>query len=476
MVGGRPDWCVSRQRSWGVGIPAFYCTDCGTAILTKESVGAVVALVEREGSDVWYERTPEEILPDGFACFKCGADKTKLRKETDVLDVWFDSGSTNRAVLENPAHWPDLAAPAEVYLEGGDQHRGWFNSSLMIAAATRGRAPYRQVVTNGWTLDEKGHAMHKSLGNVISPHVVTEKYGAEIVRLWVASQNFMEDTRCGENVLKQVSEMYRRIRNTFRFLVNNLYDFDPAVNAVPTANMEELDQWVIEQLGNIVVRSTEAYEKYEFHRVYQEVLNFCSVELSAFYLDVIKDRLYASGKDWKARRSAQTALHTLAETLARLLAPVLPHTAEEVWDYLKLSDKAESIHLSAFPEGQVGTKHSQHWLHVLAARERVKKGLEEARQQGKIGNPLKAHVTLNVVPLMAEKLKPFEAQLPSLFLVSQVEVNVHKRTGEADFADLDVNVAAADGPECARCWLVKTDVGVNAAYPELCGRCADAMA
>ncbi len=463
MVANRPDWCVSRQRSWGVGIPAFYCNSCGEHILTRESVHAVANLVRRESSDAWYAATPEEILPTGFACPKCGAGVAELRKETDVLDVWFDSGSTNRAVLENTAHWPDLQWPAEVYLEGGDQHRGWFNSSLMIGVATKGSAPYRSVITNGWTLDENGEAFSKSKGNGVNPLTVIEKYGADIVRWWVVSQNFMEDTRCGENLLKQVSEMYRRVRNTFRFLVNNLYDFDPSVNRVPEAEMEELDIWALEQLNRVVQTGENAYNRYEFHRVYQSVINFCSVELSAFFLDVLKDRLYASAADSKERRSAQTAMHRIAETLARLLAPILPHTTEEVWGYLKIEDMPESVHLAALPSAHSSDEAlTARWTPLLEARETVKKAIEEARQSGKIGNPLEARISL---PASYSALASFGDKLPSLFLVSQVAI------GETDA----IEVAPAVGVKCARCWLIKTDVGTAPEYPELCARCAEAM-
>ena len=477
MVSGRPDWCVSRQRSWGVGIPAFYCDDCGNAILEKRSVAAVVALVEKEGSDAWYEKSATEILPVDYTCFKCGAGPAKLRKETDVLDVWFDSGSTHRAVLENPAHWPDLEAPADVYLEGGDQHRGWFNSSLMISVGTRGRAPYRQVVTNGWTLDEKGHAMHKSLGNVIDPLKIVAKDGAEVVRLWVASQNFMEDTRCGESLLKQVSEMYRRIRNTFRFLVNNLYDFNPETDAVPYAEMQELDRWIVNKLHQLTETATAAYETYEYHRVYQAALNFCSVELSAFYLDVLKDRLYASGKDWKERRSAQTALHLLTVTLAKLLAPILVHTSEEVWGYLNLSNKAESVHLADFPASETpDAELLARWEPIFEARESVAKAMEAARAAGligktaAIGNQMESKITVEADDAAYHALTPFTAELPALFLVSQVALSNGRQE-----PSVHVTVSVADGVKCGRCWLMKTDVGVDAARPELCGRCAKAI-
>ena len=472
MVGGRPDWCVSRQRSWGVGIPAFYCDSCGEAILEKASVAAVVALVEREGSDAWYEKSATEILPPDCKCPKCGSGPAKLRKETDVLDVWFDSGSTHRAVLQNPAHWPDLQAPADVYLEGGDQHRGWFNSSLMISVGAQDRAPYRQVVTNGWTLDEHGHAMHKSLGNVIDPLKIVAKDGADVVRLWVASQNFMEDTRCGDNLLKQVSEMYRRIRNTFRFLVNNIHDFDPETDSVPYAEMEELDRWVVNKLRQLTQTATTAYENYEFHRVYQAALNFCSTELSAFYLDVVKDRLYASGKDWKTRRSAQTALHLLTVMLAKLLAPILVHTCEEVWDYVKLSDKAESVHLADFPASETpDAELLARWDKLLALRDEVKGKLEEARSRNAIGNPLEACVAFTMGQNDYEAFGYNIAQMPVLMLGSQVAFDV-----QPGLTNTGIEVRKAEGVKCGRCWLVKTDIGADSAHPEICERCAKAFA
>ncbi len=472
MVGNRPDWCVSRQRAWGVGIPAFYCDHCGEHVLTKESVQAVVDMTAREGSDVWYSRPASEILPLGFTCPHCGSGVDKLRKETDVLDVWFDSGSTNRAVLENTAHWPDLEWPADLYLEGGDQHRGWFNSSLMIGVGTKGRAPYRSVVTNGWTLDENGEAFSKSKGNGVNPLEVIKNSGADVVRWWVASQSFMEDTRCGENLLKQVGEMYRRVRNTFRFLLNNLYDFNPATDTVEVGDMEELDRWMLAQLGGLVQNATAAYEEYEFQRVYQMVLNFCATELSSFYLDVIKDRLYASGANWRERRSAQTVMHTVAETLARLLAPILVHTTEEVWDYLKTPGKAESVHLADFPTASnVDTDLLTRWEPILALREAVMKGLEVARQSGKIGKVLEAQVAITLSPERYALLRTYEEMMKTLFIVSDVSIS----EGQQNQQD-SIVIDTAVGQKCARCWLDKRDVGGNPAYPDLCERCSRAVA
>lgn len=470
MVAGRPDWCLSRQRSWGVGIPAFYCGACGEAVITDESIAAVADLVRREGSDAWYEREAAEILPPGFLCPNCGSPASQLAKETDVLDVWFDSGCTNRAVLQS-AEWMDLTWPADVYLEGGDQHRGWFNSSLILAMATMGAPPFRSVVTNGWTLSETGGAMHKSKGNVVDPLQVVSQYGADVVRWWVTSQNFMEDTRCGPEILKQVSDSYRRVRNTLRFLLNNLYDFDPAVHAVPHSNMLELDRWALAQLSLLVESARASYLEYAYHKVYQAVQGFCSTELSAFYLDVLKDRLYASGKEWHERRSAQTALATLAETLARVLAPILVFTAEEVWSH-GFADRvagAPSVHLASFPEPVAGDEELlRRWAPLFPIRDQVNRALEESRKEGRIGNPLEARVTLRADAETYSVLEGFGEQLAGLLLVSQAEF-------ELGGGPLEIQVSAAAGDRCARCWLVRTDVGENGEHPELCSRCVRAI-
>jgi len=471
MVANRPDWCLSRQRSWGVGIPAFYCDSCGEYILTQEAVAKVAAMTRAEGSDAWYAKTPAEILGADYVCPHCLGGAAGLRKETDVLDVWFDSGATHRAVLEDTETWPELTRPADVYLEGGDQHRGWFNSSLMLSLATTGKPPYKSVVTNGWTLDENGEAFSKSKGNGVNPLTVIEQSGADVLRCWVTSQNFMEDTRCGDNLLKQVGENYRRLRNTFRFLVNNLYDFDPSADSIPVAEMEEIDRWVLAKLNQLVQTATESYEVYEYHRVFHAALQFCTTELSAFYLDVLKDRLYASGKTWKVRRSAQTAMHEIAETMARLLAPILVHTCEEVWDYLKVPNKAESVHLAEFPTvGNIDMELLSKWEMLLRWRDEVNLALERARQDGRIGKPMEAKITLNLMPPSYDNLAPYIKILPSIFLVSQVEIT--KDTGGDVY---NIGASLAEGVKCARCWLIKTDVGVNTDHSELCGRCAEAV-
>lgn len=477
MVQGRPDWCLSRQRAWGVGIPAFHCRQCGREVLDKGAIDAVGDLVRRESSDAWFTRTAAEILPDGFVCPHCGA--ADLDKETDILDVWFDSGSTHLAVLDNP-RWPDLSWPADLYLEGSDQHRGWFNSSLMVSVGVRDQAPYRTVITNGWTLDESGRAMHKSLGNVVAPEEIVKQYGADILRLWVASVDYFEDVRCSPEIVQQVAECYRRIRNTLRFLVNNLSDaargfrrFSPAADGVAWDEMLDLDRWALAQLDRVIEQCRQGYEAYEFHRVFHSVHNFCAVELSAFYLDVLKDRLYCEAAGSLPRRSAQTALHAIARTLSCVLAPILSHTAEEVWQLLEMPDKPPSAQLASWPApSAVGAEEVLlRWEPVLAMRARVNLAVEEARQQRLIGNPLEARLRIESDVARSLALAPFLADLPALFKVSSVEVQ-----GSEAISEPRVSVAPAEGSKCARCWLIRTDVGADSRFVDLCGRCAAVVA
>ncbi len=477
MVASRPHWCLSRQRAWGVGIPAFYCRTCGKEILDRFAIDAVHDLVQREHSDAWYTRSASEILPEGFVCPACGG--SDFDKETDILDVWFDSGSTHLAVLDNPA-WPELRWPADVYLEGSDQHRGWFNSSLMVSVGVRDAAPYRTVITSGWTLDESGKAMHKSLGNVVSPLEIVDKYGADILRLWVASTDYFEDVRCSENIIQQVAEAYRRIRNTFRFLVNNLSDatrgyrrFDPATDAVRWDAMLDLDRWILARLDQVVAACRDAYETYEFHRVFHAVHNFCAVDLSAFYLDVLKDRLYCEAAGSLPRLSAQTALHTLAETLAIVLSPILSHTAEEVWRLLVIPGKAESVQLADWPSPICvdGQAVLDRWTPVLALRDEVNVAMEAARQAKRIGNPLEAAVRIRTDVASSVALAPFAADLSAVFKVSCVEIS-----GAEGCTETVIEVAPAEGVKCARCWLVRKDVGSDSRYPDICARCASVVA
>jgi isoleucyl-tRNA synthetase len=468
MVANRPDWCLSRQRSWGVGIPVFYCAGCRHELMTEESLAAAHRLVREHGSDAWFERPASEILPAGTTCGQCGG--TEFTKETDILDVWFDSGSTCRAVLETR---PELRYPSDVYLEGSDQHRGWFNSSLMVGVGTKRAAPYRAVVTCGWTLDAEGRAMHKSWGNAISPQDIVSRHGADVLRLWVASTNYFEDVRLSEEILKRVTDAYRRVRNTFRFLLGNLSDFDPARDAVSLGEMPEIDRWALHRLGELIDRAHAGYESYEFHRVYRAVVDFCGVDLSAFYLDVLKDRLYTSPPASRGRRAAQTVLWTLADALARLMAPVLSHTCEEVWRFLPGVERVESVQLADFPVADPEWRDPElaaRWEELRQVRELVNGALEEAKTAGTIEKPLAAQVTLTVPPGQYERLSSYRDDLAGLFIVSRA-VLVAGAAGSGP----TVQVAAAEGARCDRCWLVLPTVGRSAEHPTLCHRCVEAV-
>ena len=464
MVGGRPDWCLSRQRAWGVGIPVFYYQ--GQPVMTAESIDAVYQLTKREGSDAWFEKSPREILPADFVC-PYGGSIDEYTKETDVLDVWFDSGSTCRAVLELR---PELGFPADVYLEGSDQHRGWFNSSLMVGVSTRDAAPFRSVISHGFLLDEKGRAMSKSMGNGIAPAQVVEQYGADVLRLWVASIDYFEDVRFGPNILKQTAEGYRKIRNTLRYLLGALSDFVPGRDTVGQEAMGEIDRWAMDRLQRVVAEVGSGYDAYEFQRVTRAVLDFCSMDLSAFYLDVLKDRLYASAPNDPIRRSSQTALYEIASVLVRALAPILPHTAEEAWQLLPEATEtvSPSVELTVFPEADpfwTDDTLAARWSVLLAVRDDVNKALETAKTDGTLKKALEAAVTLGGA------LDPTagwtDDELATLFLVSMVERRPDLPSSVA--------VAAAPGAKCVRCWLIKRDIGVDGEYPDVCGRCAAAV-
>jgi len=466
MVSGAPDWCVSRQRAWGVGIPVFFCNDCGAELLDRAVIQHVACIVEKESADAWFARPEEELLPEGTVCRKCGGGS--FRKETDILDVWFDSGSTCRAVLDSGI-WPELSYPADVYLEGNDQHRGWFNKSLMVGVATRGTAPFRKVVTNGWMVDAEGHAMHKSRGNVINTMDVVGRYGADVIRLAAASFNMMADARLGEETLQRAADAYRRIRNTFRFLLANLADFSPG-SGPALHELEDLDRWMLARLQRLVARCRAAYEAYEFHRVTHEVHNFCAVDLSALYLDILKDRLYSELPDGRLRRSAQAALHSILSTLVRLVAPILVHTAEEVWQSAGLTREAPSVHLAEFPEPDeslVDLGLLERFDRLVELREEVYRHIEQARQTGRIGKPIEARVTV-AAGGDEHLLNEDTALLASFFIVSDVRLEPG-RDGH------QVRVEPAPGVRCPRCWLVREDVGSRPDYPDLCGRCADVV-
>jgi isoleucyl-tRNA synthetase len=466
MLKGRPDWCVSRQRVWGVSIPIFYCAKCTEAVADPAVINQVADFFERESGDAWYTRSAQELLPPGYACKGCGAQE--WTKETDILDVWFDSGTSSIAVLENR---PELRWPADVYIEGGDQFRGWFNSSLMIGVAAHDRAPYKTVITHGWTLDAHGRAMHKSAGNAIEPDKLFKQSGAEIIRLWCASSNYFDDMRASDEILQRVTDGYRKLRNTARFALGNLFGFEPERDSVPVEEMEEIDRWALAELSRVVTRVAAAYQSYEFHGVYQALYNFATVTLSARYFDIIKDRLYTFAPRNQARRSAQTVLLQIADALARMLGPILVFTADEIWE--NLPNRTEpSIHLAQFPKAadQVDESLLASWDRLYAIRDDVLRALEEARVAKQIGSSLEAKVTLKASGEALELLQKHRKDLRYLFIVSQVEL------GNADDgAGVAIAISLADGQKCERCWNYSTHVGESDRYPTVCERCVAAL-
>ena len=478
MVAERPDWCISRQRFWGVPLIVFFCESCGQPLKDFHALRHVLPFFEREGADAWYAHTAEELLPPATKC-SCGA--AKWRKGNDILDVWFDSGSTHLAVLsEKDGTWP-----ADVYMEGPDQYRGWFQSSLLIGVGTRGRAPYKQVVTHGWTLDEKGAPMSKSLGNAMYPKEISDKWGADLLRVWVASQDFTQDVRLSDAMMTQLAEAYRKIRNTFRFALSNLFDFESGRDIVHDADMWEMDAWMLRRTGALVRQCNEWYKKFEFHRVYHAIQDFCTVDLSAFYFDVLKDRLYTFAPNNRGRRSAQTAVYHILRSLVRLIAPILVFTSEEVWKYLPRNASARpSVHMASFPSPEPFEKafddaRSKEWDRLLTVREEVLKALEPLRAAKTISAGLEARVTLSAQSELAGILRKHAASLPAFFIVSQVEItagnaDIGKPAAGADDG-LRIHVERADGKKCLRCWNYSIHVGESEDYPDFCERCVAAL-
>jgi isoleucyl-tRNA synthetase len=464
MLKGRPDWCVSRQRVWGVSIPVFYCAKCTEAVADPAVIHHVADIFEKESGDAWYTREASELLPAGYTCKACGANE--WTKETDILDVWFDSGVSSVAVLENRE---ELRWPADVYIEGGDQFRGWFNSSLMVGLADHDRAPYKTVITHGWTLDGQGKAMHKSAGNAVEPDVVIKQSGAEIIRLWCASSNYFDDMRASDEILQRVTDGYRKLRNTARFALGNLYGFDPAQDSVPLEEMEEIDRWALAELDRVLVKVMAAYESFEFHLVYHALYNFATVTLSARYFDIIKDRLYTFAPRSKARRATQTALFRIADALARMLGPILVFTADEIWENLPArSELQPSVHLAEFPKPS-GAEQSAlllEWERLFEIRDQVLRVLEEARVAKEIGSSLEAKVTLSATGQALELLRAHQSELRYIFIVSQVELLE---------GDLSISVSRAAGEKCERCWNYSTRVGESELYPTACERCVEAL-
>ncbi|OFW58254.1 MAG: isoleucine--tRNA ligase [Candidatus Solincola sediminis] len=463
MLDTRPDWCISRQRAWGVPIPAFYCKSCNRQVLTPESLQKVEELIRAEGSDAWFEKTPGEILGNEIGCPDCGSGE--LMKETDIFDVWFESGVSNEAVLRQ---WSGLKWPSDMYLEGSDQHRGWFQTAMLTAMAARGEPPYRSVLTHGFVVDGEGRKMSKLLGNVISPLEICDKLGADILRLWVAAADYTVDIPASQEIFDRLVEAYRRIRNTLRFLLGNLYDFDPQADTMRPAEMEELDRWILSKLQGLITRCTRAFDEYQLHLVYQAVHNFCAVELSSLYLDMRKDCLYTFAPDSPERRSAQTALRQLADTIVRLTAPVISHTSEEAWQVLIGGGQPESIQLQDWPQPSEIWKDAaleEIYEKLMEVRDQVTKAIEEKRAAKEIGTSLEALVRLRVPAPLWQIISEHEKELPVLFIVSDVQLE------RAKGGELQVEISRAAGYKCARCWNYRPSVGLDPDHPEICDRC-----
>jgi len=483
MVENRTDWCISRQRVWGVPIPVFYCKGCGEIIVNEETINSVKKLFLEKGSDSWFALSAQEILPKDYQCPHCqGKD---FEKEKDIMDVWFDSGCSHAAVLKtrDELHWP-----AEMYLEGTDQHRGWFQTSLLTSVAAFEKAPYKTVLTHGFIVDAEGRKMSKSIGNVIAPQEIIEKYGADILRLWVASSDYRTDIRISSKILDQLVEIYRRVRNTARFILGNLSDFNPDTDIVSYDKLKELDRLVLSNFQSLVKRVNECYDKFEFHSLYHEIHNFCAVDLSSFYLDIIKDRLYTAFADSEERRAAQTVLHQIINDLVKLIAPVLSFTAEEIWQYLREIEKGEeSVFLAPWPEVNENYRDKnleKKWDNILKIRKDVLKALEIKRGEGFIGNSLEAQVNIYTEDKeVYDYLISFKNQLETIFIVSKTDIvrgegekglSSDAYTG-VEFPEVRVLIIGAPGKKCERCWCYSETVGGDQKYPTICEKCAKVM-
>lgn len=476
MVADRHDWCISRQRVWGVPIPIFYCEDCNEHLVNDDTINAVADLFAKEGSDAWWAHSAEEILPQGTKCPKCGG--THFRKESDIMDVWFDSGSSHAAVCKTR---PELAWPADMYLEGSDQHRGWFQSSLLTSVATEGKAPYRAVLTHGYVVDGEGRKMSKSVGNTVAPQEVIAQYGADIIRLWAASSDYKADIRISKEILKQLSEVYRKIRNTIRYILGNTNDFNYETDKVEFKDMLELDRWALMHMQLLKKEVSAAYESYDFHVLYHAIHNFCSVEMSSYYLDILKDRLYAYKADSFERRSAQTAMYEIMLDLVVMIAPVLSFTMEEVWQFMKKpASMPESVFMMPWPECKeeyIDEALESKWDNFIEIRSEITRVLEGARRAKTIGHSLDAKVELHATGEALTILRSVEGDLATLLIVSQAKL-VEGLAGGVEATgreDLKVTVQAAEGEKCERCWIYSDTVGKDAEHPTVCARCAAAL-
>ncbi|MBR4172916.1 MAG: class I tRNA ligase family protein, partial [Clostridia bacterium] len=471
MVLDRNDWCISRQRTWGVPIPIFYCKDCGKEIVNDETIKAVSKLFREQGPDKWWELDANDIIPDGLKC-DCGC--REFTKEKDIMDVWFDSGSSHQAVCEGRA---DLSWPADIYLEGNDQYRGWFQSSLLTSIAVTGKAPYRTVITHGMIQDGEGRKMSKSKGNVIMPEEIVNQYGADVLRLWVVSADYKTDMRMSQDSLKQLSEGYRKIRNTARYILSNINDFDPNSDMLPYCELLEIDKWALMKLNELVARSIKSYEDYEFHTLYSGILNFCIVDMSNFYLDILKSRLYTEKPDSKERRSAQSAMFIILDAMVKLLAPVLAFTAEEIWKFMPhfAKDDKDSVMLNRMP--LVNSEYenallSAKWDKLIAVRNDVNRALEPARNDKIIGKSLDAEITVYAKSDMYDFLKENEADLAEIFITSKAFVDKDENAKDAFSGDtVKVFVKASECEKCGRCWVMSETVGTIEGYDGICADC-----
>lgn len=478
MIENRPDWCVSRQRTWGVPITVITCEKCDTVHMNEKIVEKIFSQFDEFGADAWLEKDVSVFLEPGAVCEKCG--NNTFVKESDILDVWFDSGVSHAAVLEERDY---LSWPADLYLEGSDQHRGWFHSTLLTAVETRNAAPYKSVLTHGFVVDASGKKMSKSIGNVIAPKEVIQKYGAEILRMWVAASDYRDDVRISDSILKQLSDAYRRIRNTCRFIIGNIADFHPENDVVPLEKLQDIDRFALHKLCEIIKKARKAYEKYEFHVIYHSLYNYCSVDLSAFYLDILKDRLYTSPPKSIERRSAQTAMHIILDAIVKIMAPIMPFTSEEIWTYMPGSGtKEESVHLALLPvvdEKWENDSLAVKWEKIISVRGEVTKALEEARVKKLIGHPLDASVTIQTTGEVYELLHSYANELKSIFIVSKVELTQEKLLGEVYTAEtkdeIRILVQAASDQKCERCWIYDSSVGEHSGHPTICTRCHNAI-
>lgn len=477
MVSERKDWCISRQRKWGVPIPIFFCEHCNEPLLDSKAMQKVAELFGKEGSDAWYIKEAEEILPESTSCHKCG--NKKFYKETDIMDVWFDSGVTHAAVCNEDN---GLAWPADLYLEGADQYRGWFQSSLLTGVAVFGKSPYKAVATHGWVVDEEGKKQSKSQGNGVSPDKVVQKYGADILRLWVASADYHSDVKISYDILGQLSEAYRKIRNTARYMISNLYDFTPDKDLIETSEMEEMDKWAILRLNQLIDTVKAAYENLEFHSVYHAIHKFCIVDMSNFYLDVLKDRLYVYKAESKARRSAQTCIYWIVDALARLLSPILPFTTQEIWKYMPHESyvQIDYIILNDMPDKKsisVDDKFEEKWDYILKICGEIRKILENARRDKVIGSSLEAKITIFCEKDEYEFIKNISDIIKTAIIVSEIDVLPQKEESAEIIGvkGVAVTVERASGKKCARCWSYSQTVGLDADNLDLCEKCINVL-